>query len=154
MDECRGKSHHGDADAGIAADDVVLDSHVVARDVDTGQARGVPLEGHAGPSVTTSYSPDGELLARSGTDGRVIVRDAETGRQLGVPLAASDNVYTMAIFDPEGRLFVASGDGAMWLWDMDLDSWLERACLTAGRGLSRDEWSDLDTGRDYEPACP
>lgn len=121
---------------------------------DTGEAQGVPLEGHAGIAVTTSYSPDGTLLATSGTDGRVILRDAETGRQLGTPLAASDNTYTMANFDPDGRLLVASADGAMWLWDLDLRSWLERACLTAGRGLSRDEWSDFDTRRDYEPACP
>jgi hypothetical protein len=59
----------------------------------------------------------------------------------------------MASFDRDGRLFVGSTTGAMWLWDMDVGSWLDRACLTAGRSLSRNEWSDLDTGREYEPAC-
>ena len=86
-------------------------------DAATGHAIGVPLAGHAAEAVTTSYSPDGSLLATSALDGRIIVRDARTGQQLGVPLRASDATTTMASFDRDGRPFLGSTTGTMWLLD-------------------------------------
>jgi WD40 repeat protein len=112
-----------------------------------------PVAGHAGPTVTFAFSPDGSLLATAGTDGTVILFDVSSGRQVGRPLPASDNTFTVARFDPRGRLFVGSGDGAVWRWDVDVTSWLRRACAVAGRDLDRAEWADLGTGQDYAQVC-
>jgi WD40 repeat protein len=112
-----------------------------------------PVAAHAGPIVTSAFSPDGRLLATAGTDGSVILSDVSSGMQVGRPLPASDNTFTVARFDAHGRLFVGSGDGAMWRWDVDVTSWLRRACAVAGRDLGRAEWADLGTGQDYQRVC-
>ena len=93
-------------------------------------------------------------MVTAGEDGRAILRDTATGHQLGAAIVASDGRYTVADFTSNAEVFVASDNGSMWLWRVDLASWLQRACTVAGRDLSPEEWAELDTGFDYQQTCP
>jgi hypothetical protein len=44
--------------------------------------------------------------------------------------------------------------GQAWLWDISVERLRERACRTANRALTKEEWQRFLPGRDYAPACP
>jgi hypothetical protein len=55
---------------------------------------------------------------------------------------------------PDGRhLLTTAANGQGAVWDIDPESWKQRACDLANRALSRAEWEEFLPGRPYEPAC-
>ena len=60
----------------------------------------------------------------------------------------------MLDLSPDGRrLLMTLGNGQGAVWDVDPESWAQRACKLAGRTLTREEWDEFLPGRPYEPAC-
>src|SRR5205814_214207 len=56
--------------------------------------------------------------------------------------------------EPSGRrLVILWNNGQGDAWDMSPRDWERRACQTAGRILTRDEWRQFLPDRPYEPAC-
>ena len=56
---------------------------------------------------------------------------------------------------PDGSgILVAGLDGSTWTVPAEPSAWLERACRTAGRNLTRSEWNEFFPGRSYEVTCP
>ena len=54
----------------------------------------------------------------------------------------------------DGRhLLMTAGNGEGAVWDIDPESWKQRACAIANRTLTREEWEEFLPGRTYEPAC-
>jgi len=45
------------------------------------------------------------------------------------------------------------GNGQGAVWDIDPESWKQRACALANRTLTPAEWAEFLPGRFYEPAC-
>ncbi len=75
------------------------------------------LSGHPADITGVAYSPDGKLIASSGSDGRVFVQDAVTGRAVHV-LAHPGHTSTAVAFSPDGKLVAtASDDGTIGLWN-------------------------------------
>ena len=55
---------------------------------------------------------------------------------------------------PDGTgLLVTAVDGSTWTVDTRPSAWLERACRTAGRNLTRGEWKEYFPNRPYEVTC-
>ena len=52
------------------------------------------------------------------------------------------------------RLVAAATDGRTWTIDTRTSTWVERACKTAGRNLTQDEWSRFFPNKPYDLACP
>jgi WD40 repeat protein len=103
---------------------------------------------------TIAYSPDGSIIASTGSDGTVVLRDVATGDQIGPAMTTSYNRRpSIVTFDGAARLIVASTDGGLWRWNIDLTHLLHQACAIAGRNLTRQEWENLHTGRPYLNAC-
>ena len=51
------------------------------------------------------------------------------------------------------RLLMTNGNGQGAVWNIDPESWAQRACTLANRTLTREEWEEFLPGRRYEPAC-
>jgi hypothetical protein len=51
---------------------------------------------------------------------------------------------------------LASGgnDGTVILWDVDIESWEERACRIANRNLTLLEWAQYLEDEPYRKTCP
>jgi hypothetical protein len=104
--------------------------------VDTSTGRDLhdgPLGGGAVSVDALAFSADGAILAAATVRGR--------GIPLGeVAIPGAFDFSTLA-FDREGRqLAVATAGGALSIVDVDVGSWLARACALAGRDLTPEEW--------------
>ena len=67
-----------------------------------------------------------------------------------------DKIEVYADDRPEGRGPVGTcirEDKTIILWDVDLDSWRERACQIAGRNLTRAEWGQYLGDEPYRKTC-
>jgi WD40 repeat protein len=103
--------------------------------------------------MSTSFSPDGSVLATSGSEGTTALWDIGSGKRIGAPLTGPPSPG-VAAFDPTGHtLATAFQDGTVLLWDVDPASWQARACAVAGRRLTPQEWQDFLPGRPYQPSC-
>lgn len=111
---------------------------------------------HSGGVSDVAFSPDGTLLASSGQDGHVRLWSPLTRQPLGDPLGGHHGEVKSLAFRPDGRALASGGsDGDLFLWDVDLDSWLSRACAKANRNMSMDEWRQLvDPEARYKKTCP
>ena len=112
------------------------------------------LEQNVGGAHTLEFSPDGRILAVSGTESRLRrSSDVATGAQSARgSRPAADSA--MVDVSPDGRrLLQTHGNGEGAVWDIDPESWARRACTLANRTLTREEWEEFLPGRPYEPAC-
>jgi hypothetical protein len=64
-------------------------------------------------------------------------------RRLGDSFVVREGPITGVAFGPEGNSVFAAHDGqaSLVVYDVDSDSWLNRACEVANRNLSREEWA-------------
>jgi WD40 repeat protein len=122
-------------------------------DPTTWQPIGEPVLMGAGFITSVSFSPDARILATGSSDGTVRLLDMATRKPLGPPLPGADNTRAFARWVGDNRVFAGFGDGSIFSYDVDPDSWLRRACAVAGRQLSKEEWADALPGRPYEHTC-
>jgi WD40 repeat protein len=81
--------------------------------------------------------------------------DAESGEPLGALLEGHEEiVWSVALSHDGKRLAWGSGDNTVRLWDVDLQSWLKRACDIANRNLTREEWRKYMGDLPYRKTCP
>jgi hypothetical protein len=87
-------------------------------------------------------------------DGAVVLYDVATRQPIGDPLNAGDAGAEAVAFTPDGQTLASSyQQGQVMLWDIDPNSWQQRACATAGRNLTRDEWHQYLGDRPYRKTC-
>jgi WD40 repeat protein len=142
------------------AQEGAMDKAVEIREVATGGVIGAQLTAIDWLVGSLDFSPDGRLLAvgtleRGLDEARLTLWDVGARQQLGPSLAAHDKSVAPLAFSPDGRLLAKAGDnGAVILWDITLDSWKRRACRTANRSLTYDEWQKYLPNEQYRPTCP
>ena len=110
-----------------------------------------PANGWAG---NIYFAPDGSQFA-SVPHGRITLFDGRTGElRASIPMPGSSPDAWMAYLPDSSGLLIAAVDGSTWTVDTRPSAWVERACRTAGRNLTRDEWEEYFPNRSYEVTCP
>lgn len=99
------------------------------------------------------FSPDDKLVALDRVDGDIELRETTTMKEV-FKLDGEGNTNNRILkFRPDGKaLLEAAAGGGMTIWDVDQDSWRQRACALAGRPLDEDERRRFDPS--YESSTP
>jgi WD40 repeat protein len=145
------------------------ENSIILWDLETRQPLGAPLGGQRGVMDLT-FGPEGRLLAAGNGDGTISLIDTATRQPLGRPLAGHASSVNAVTFSPSGQwLASASGklspgrtsdpsgmprDGEIVLWDVRIESWIERACRRANRNLSPQEWTGFVGQDPIHTTCP
>ncbi|KRF23908.1 BTAD domain-containing putative transcriptional regulator [Phycicoccus sp. Soil803] len=100
------------------------------------------------PGFIIGWSADGTKVATA-SEGRVgWWADGVFQGSVSVPDAMS-----VAFSDDGTRLIVAGPESSVRTWDLDPEAWVDAACRTAGRELTKAEWRSYLPDRPFEPVC-
>jgi len=111
----------------------------------------VALVGHAGYIFDLAFSPDNDLLAVVSFSG-VTLWDVASRERIG-ELVGRALPYRLA-FSPDGLSLATSwDDNSLIVWQLDVRTWLRRACEISGRNLTRTEWDQYVGAEPYRKTC-
>jgi WD40 repeat protein len=128
---------------------------VVFVDARTFEPIGVPWQEPGVAPTAIAFSPDGRELAVAATaDQQQTIRVVDVASRTTVGVAFPPGVAARPAISG-GRLLVTTGPGGVLRWTLDPRTWADVACTTAGRNLTRAEWSRyLPSGASYRATCP
>ena len=124
-------------------------------DLRTGTWLSEPVDAHEGWGWRLDFNPDGSRFASSGADGRVNLWDGATGERLATIRPSGPDSDLGLAYLPDGHTIqVANSRGEVFRWDTTVAAWVDFACRTVGRSLTRDEWREAFGSEVYRRTCP
>ncbi len=88
-------------------------------------------------------------------DGAVLLWDVGSQQPIGSPLPGLPHGGVAARFTPDGaRLFAVSAAGRAIRLEVDLEVWVQHACVVAGGDLTPEQWEEVVPEQDYRSVCP
>ena len=110
--------------------------------------------------VTTAmaFNADASILAWASEQGDIVLWDTAARQMLGSPLklgAAGRHEMNQGLaMSPDGRWLAASDPYTVSLWDLDPNSWRQKACQIANRNLDESEWAYYLGDEAFRETCP
>lgn len=94
-----------------------------------------------------------DVLFAGDHDGTILMWDVPAGRTVGALTGPVDAITSLAL-QPDGEVLAAAGEGdRVWVWDLDVEEWVEAACRVAGRNMTDLEWAALQLDSDAVAHC-
>jgi len=134
-------------------------------DVPAQSPSGELLTGHRAGINIVAFNRDGKFMATASKDGDIVLWDMNQ-REMYARFAISSEGVNSVAFAPDGGI-LASGScdrinasklcigGRILVIDIDPQSWLLKACQTAGRNLTRAEWAQyFPPNEKFRITCP
>lgn len=137
-----------------------MDGTVSIWDVSKLPLSATSFKGHTLPVFALAFNKDDSLLASGSWDKTIIIWDVKSHQQVGNPLRGHSDYISSLAFSPDGKTLVSGGwDNTIVLWNLDLQSWIKKACQIAGRNFTRAEWQQYFPGTTYpskqeDATCP
>jgi WD40 repeat protein len=105
-------------------------------------------------ATTLSFSRDGKLLAAPGS--AIQLWDISDQHVLGLHRLGKSADGTSAVsISPDGKRVASDGpNGSVRIWNIDVKSWIARACRIANRNLTTAEWEQYVGDEPYRKTCP
>jgi hypothetical protein len=126
-----------------------LDGTITLRDATTLATLGSVIA--APPGSDVALAPDGSLLKVVDASRHLRLYDVATHAPIGPPIDLGDGSDSEIL--PHGDSMLLQRDGAIVELSLDPDTWLDRACLAAGRNLTVEEWATY-VGGSPRATCP
>ncbi len=126
-----------------------LDGTIVLRDATTLGPRGSGIA--APPGSDVALAPDGSLLEVVDASRHLRLYDVATQAPIGPPIDLGDGSDSEIL--PHGDSMLLQRDGAIVELSLDPRTWLDRACVAAGRNLTVEEWATY-VGGSPRATCP
>ncbi len=100
-----------------------------------------------------TYALDGSQFATLQRE-RIRLWNGRTGEyQASLPLPSRTAHLSISYLPNSNGLLLAATDGRTWAVDTRTNRWVQRACTSAGRNLTQDEWEQFFPNRPYEVTC-
>jgi hypothetical protein len=103
--------------------------------------------------LSLAFSPDDTILAAGHSTYYLTLWDTASKQLLVRPFIRHAQAVKDLDFSSDGNLLASTGSEIV-LWDMWPQSWLSKACETAGRNFTQAEWQLYFPGEDYRLTCP
>ena len=107
---------------------------------------------------SVAFTPDANRLLKASIDFTLQVIDLASGTVVGRSIALSRGAGNVPLpaFSPDRKtVYIGNTGTPVVAYDMDPASWPTKACVAAGRNLTRDEWRQYLGGLgDYRATCP
>ncbi len=127
------------------------DGTIVLWDTQTSKPIGQML-GRPTKVLSLAFSPDGSTLAAGHDDFYLALWDVESRAQIVRPIFKHTSVVYNIAFSVDGKLLASAGDEII-LWDFDPASWVNKACVIAGRNFTQAEWAQYFQNEPYRATC-
>jgi WD40 repeat protein/energy-coupling factor transporter ATP-binding protein EcfA2 len=115
--------------------------------------------GHTRSISSLAFSPDGRTLASGSIDRNIILWDISNPNSKLLFRATLER-HTVPIlpqalyFSSDGLSLVSASSKEVFVWNLDPEFWIEKACKLAGRNFTQSEWAQYLPGQTYRATCP
>ena len=102
--------------------------------------------------VSVDINSDNRLLAQS-CRNRIVLTDIQNPQKELDPVFIVENISQVK-FSPDGKYLAASTlEGPVYVWDLDLNILLQKACNRVSRNFTESEWKQYFPNEEYRQTC-
>lgn len=113
------------------------------------------LSRHSDWVQTIAFSPDGNMIASGSDDRQINVWNISNP---GAPVPISEltghsDIILEVSFSTLTNIIASWGDQRIIFWDMNPESWIQKACSISGGDLTLIEWNQFFPAEEYRQTC-
>jgi WD40 repeat protein len=145
-------------------------------DVTTGEPFNTVLPIRPNWASTMLFNQDSSILFSGGVRGNIQQWDLASKQPIGKPISSSSArhlayempgfdlffgikghssyLYDLILVPGEKQLLSLDNEGNIKIWELDIDTLIDRACTRAGRNLTEEEWNLYLPFDEYRKTCP